>query len=107
MLVTLWDLLLGVCFFTPIYAGFQAAKQADAAFGGYVIAIAAGALIGCTCSSIMWTVGKISWTYGRNMRSKSLQKWFLRIAYFSSILWILLSTMLGAAWTPYVLRLLR
>jgi len=105
VLMTLWTLLLGVCFFTGVGAAFDTARQAHAGFAGYVIAIVAGVVLGGLCTLIMWRVGKFAWIYGRSLRSESRQKWCLGIGYLSSVIWITLSGVLGTILTPVLIRL--
>jgi len=44
--MTMWDILIGACFFAPITAAVQAAKASGAHGGGYVFSLMLGVVIG-------------------------------------------------------------
>jgi hypothetical protein len=57
-LVSLWDLLIAVCFVMPLAGGLAEAKLSKAGFGGYALVVAAGLALGLCFAWTMWTAGK-------------------------------------------------
>jgi phosphate/sulfate permease len=105
--MTLWNLLIGIVFFISIIGASDSAKQAGAGIGAYTIAISVGFVIGACCASAMWYTGKAVSKRGTKPHSPAVQTWCIRGLYFSSLLWLSLSALLGRWLTSELLHLSR
>jgi hypothetical protein len=102
--MTLWLLLILICFVMPIAGALTSAELARVGFGGYALAIVIGLAVGTGCAWTMWTVGGIA--VARTKRhSVSLQEWCARAAYFAAVLWIVVAGLLGGWVSSLLLRL--
>src|SRR5438046_6989201 len=108
-MVSLWDLLTGVCVTASVGCALASAKVAKVGFSGHALAIAVGIALGVLCAWAMRVVAKAivaelqrrpSWE-----DSVSLQKWFFRGLYLAAIVWIVFAGFLGGWLSLVVLRL--
>jgi hypothetical protein len=105
--MTLWNLLIGIVFFISIIGASDSARQAGAGFGAHTIAISVGTVVGACCASAMWYTGKAVSKSATNARSSAVQAWFIRGLYFSSLLWLSLSALLGRRLASELLHISR
>lgn len=105
--MTLWHLLLGMVFFISFFGAVDSAKQAGSSILAYVVAIIVGLVIGTCCASAMWYTGKAVSAKSNKPYPPAVQVWYIRGLYFSSLLWIFLSAVLGKWSTSELLRLVR
>jgi hypothetical protein len=103
-LVTLWHLLLSVCFFISFVGALDSAKLAKASYGGYALAIITGLAVGACCVSGMWYLGKIAVSRISTLEPGRLQRWSYRAVFFSAIFWIALAAILGRLLTSTLIR---
>ena len=103
--MTLWHLLVGICFGMPIPFALQSAGEAKVGFGGYALAITIGLAVGVSCAWTMWISGKTAGNRISKLDSESLKHWCFRALYASSIFWIFLSAVLGEWASSALLRL--
>ena len=92
--MTLWDLLIGVCFAMPVGGALASAKLAKAGFTGYVLAITTGLALGACFVWTMWTVGKAVRAYTKRQPVSSQERNY-RALYFGAMLWIVFGLFLG------------
>jgi hypothetical protein len=103
--VTIWDLLLGVVFFIAPLGALDSARRAGVGYRGYTLAIVSGVVIGGCCALAMWKLGRAVWTRSSKLQPESRRLWRFRALYFSAILWIFLSAILGKWIAMGLLRL--
>ena len=102
--MTLWDLLIAVCFAMPLASSIVTAKHSKMGFGGHALATAIGLALGVCCARTMWTVGdKVAARIKR--QSESRQEWYFRALYFTAVLWVAFAFCLGEWMSSLVLRL--
>jgi hypothetical protein len=99
--VTLWALLLALCFAMPIAGALAAAKSAKVGFGGYALAITVGVALGAFCAWTMHTVGAVVHAHTQG-ESVPLKERYARALYFAAMLWIILALFIGE-WVSLVL----
>ena len=102
--MTLWHLLVGMCFATPFVAAFDTATKAKAGLGGYALALALALVMGAGFGWLLWTTGG---AVGERIqqRSSSLQAWYFRALYFSAVVWIVVVGLVAQQTLSTVLRL--
>ena len=103
--MSLWDLLVSICFFIAPVGAVDSAKHAGSSFEAYGIAIVTGVGIGALCALGMWSAGRTAGTRILKLDSESLRQWSYRALYGSSIFWIFLSAVLGRSTSSSLLRL--
>jgi hypothetical protein len=106
-MVTLWQLLILICFAIPIGGALASAKLAMVGVGGYALAVTVGLAVGACCAWAMWTTHKIVVT---NLQrhpdwEHSMSEWYFRAFYFAKMLWIAVALFLGAWLSSLLLRL--
>jgi hypothetical protein len=106
-MVTLWQLLIFICFWMPIGGAIASARHAKVGPGGYALAMTVGLAVGACCAWTMWIMHK---AFATNLRQRpdwqhAMSKWYFRTFYFSKILWIGFALLLGAWLSSAVLRL--
>jgi hypothetical protein len=106
-MVALWHLLILICFVMPIGGALASAGLAGVGFGGYVLTIVVGLVVGVCCSWAMWFAHKIFVTkLQRHLDLEhSVSEWYFRAFYFSKIVWIGFALWLGAWLSSLLLRL--
>jgi hypothetical protein len=104
--VTLWQLLIGICFAFTVGTAVAPARMAGAGIRGYVLAVAAGIAVGASCSWIMWRMHKALMPKLLHSfeRSDPLANWYGRAFYVSKVLWIMLAGVLGFCLSAALLR---
>ena len=105
--MTLWQLLILLCFVMPIGGALGPAKVAKVGFVGYMLAIMVGLAVGASSAWMMWIMHKV---VSRNLQQRpdevqSVSEWYFRGFYLSKILWIVISSLLGAWLSSLLLRL--
>jgi hypothetical protein len=102
-MVTLWDLLIALCFAMPIGGALASAKLAKTGFVGYALSVAVGLVLGLLLAWIMRTVGKI--IAARIKQSpRSPEERYFRVLYFAAMLWIALGLFLGGWLSSVAMR---
>ena len=103
-MVSLWDLLLVICFAMPIGGALSSASIRKVGFGGYALAITLGLALGACCAWAMRTVGA---TVAAHIQRHpvSLHDRYFRALYFAAMLWIILTLFLGGWVSSALLRL--
>ena len=105
--MTLWQLLILICFGAGVGGALGEAGHAKAGFGGYALATTVGVVVGIGSAWTMWITHKIVVT--SLMRrpdwkdASSQQEWSLRALYFSKFVWIVFAGFLGW-WLSRLLR---
>jgi hypothetical protein len=98
-MVSLWDLLTGICFAASVGGALASAKIAKVGLGGHAVAIATGLALGVLCGWTMRFVSKaiVTKLQGRpnSDHAVSQQRWFFRGLYFAALLWIVFAGFLG------------
>jgi hypothetical protein len=107
-MVSLWDLLTGICFAASVGCALASAKIAKVGFGGYALAIAIGLALGLLCA---WTIRVVAKAIVAKLQRRpnwdqaaTLQRWFFRGLYFAALVWIVFSGFLGGQVSLAVLR---
>jgi hypothetical protein len=108
-MVSLWDLLTGICFAASVGGALASAKIAKVGFGGHAMAIAIGLALGLLCAWTMRVVAKRTVAKLRRRpnwdHAASLQRWFFRGLYSAALVWIVFAGFLGGQVSLAVLRL--
>jgi hypothetical protein len=105
--MTVWDLLVSMCFFIATVGSIHAAKAARVGASGYLMAILAGVVIGAGCAFAMWKYGGAIGRRASESTSESSKKWRFRLLYLSSVGWMAISGTLGAAFSAALLRIVQ
>jgi hypothetical protein len=105
-MVTLWHLLMAVCFVMPLAGALAGAKLSKAGFGGYALVVTVGLALGLCFAWTMWTVGKIVAAHTKG-KPVPAQEWYARALYFGAALWIPLGLFLGNWVSSAVLKLVQ
>jgi cation transport ATPase len=101
--MTLWDLLIGICFAVPIGGALESARSAKAGLCGYALAITVGIALGACCAWTMRTVGGTVYAHIERY-SESLQERYCRVLYFAAMVWIVIVVFLGKWVSSALLR---
>jgi hypothetical protein len=107
--MTLWGLMMALCFTMRVALALETAARAKVGFGGYALALTIGVALGVGCAWAMWAVGKIIYTHLQRPHwehREPLKEWLSRALYFAAILWILFAGILGAWVTSASLRII-
>jgi len=102
-MVSLWDLLLLLCFTMPIAGALLPAHSAKVGFNGYTVAIVVGVALGLGCSWSMRTIGK-KISVSTRPYSASRREGYFRALYFAGVLWIAFAFFLGTWASSAALR---
>jgi len=104
--VTMWQLLIGICFAFAVGTAVAPARIAGAGIGGYVLAVAAGVAVGASCSWIMWRMHRALMPKLLHSFERGDQRanWYGRGFYVSKVLWIILAGVLGFWLSAALLR---
>ena len=102
--MSLWDLLMGLCFAMPIAGGYASAKFVRAGFLGYLVVVTMGLALGFGCAYLMRQAGQI---VGNPRQGDSVppSEWQFRALYFAAMAWIVLSLFIGAWISSALLRI--
>jgi hypothetical protein len=108
-MVSLWDLLTGICFAASVGCALASARIAKVGFSGHALAIAVGVALGVLCA---WTLRVVARAIVAKLQrrpgwahSVSLQKWFFRGLYLAAMVWIVFAGFLGGWVSLAVLHL--
>lgn len=106
--MSLWDLLLAVCFGVGVVGALTAAKELGGGLGGYASALVVGSSIG---SFAVWALSKLATIVEApvsKVRSKSGREWSIGALYLIAILSIVfvdvLATRVTSGLIPIVMR---
>ena len=101
----LWTLLTLISSLTLIVSAVMTPKQANAALGGYALAVIVG-LVLAACN--LWALERVCASVdGRVHRaSRAQQEWFLGVLYLAAAAWALVSPLVGARLTSAVFELI-
>ena len=102
--MTLFHLLLAICFFAPLEGAVVSATLARARFGGYTIAIVAGLVLGFGCAWAMFRVGMMV-VAKLEFQPEQRKKWYAGAFLFSTLIWKVFSVFLGMWSSSTLLRL--
>ena len=94
--MTLFHLLLGICFSVPSFAALDLAKAARAGLAGYILAIAIALVMGFVLAWTLYASNKMVWMKTLD-RSSSFKEWCARGLYFAAVIWIFVAA-LAAQW---------
>lgn len=92
--MSLWDLLIAICFAMPIGGALASAKIAKVGFGGYSLSITMGLVVGVGCAWTMQTIGKTVVLHIRRHPESEHERYF-RTLYFAAMLWMVFALFLG------------
>jgi len=102
--MSLWNLLVGICFFIAVIGSAHSAGLAKVGFGARSVAVIFGVVVGACCAFAMSRTGEFVGHRVSRMSSESGRRWGFLLLYSSSVLWILSSAVLGK-WIGSVLLL--
>ena len=94
--MTLFHLLLGICFLMPTGAALDVAKAAKAGLAGYILAIAMALVMGFVFAWTLYASSKMIWMKTLE-RSSPFKEWCARGLYFAAVIWIFVAA-LAAQW---------
>lgn len=103
--MTLWDLLLAICFCVGVASALTAASGLGGGLGGYISALVAGSLIG---SYSVWMLSKLAAivnAYSSGAQSKFRKDWAAGTLYCFAILWVGFVGVLATQVTSGLVRL--
>jgi len=106
--MTLWDLLIAICFTIPIAGALSSAKHLNVGVGGYALAIIVGLALGISFAWTQWQAGKTLFRYVEHKRgrlSKSVREWCFRALYLAGVFWILVAGAVGGWASSVMMRL--
>jgi len=102
--MTIWDILLGICFVLPIGMAIRSAHAAHAGVIGYLLALVIAFIIGLSFAISMYSLREVVME-----RYKTAQRVVLNLilaaALIAQIIWIIVATISGLATTSSILRL--
>lgn len=104
--MSLWNLLVGICFFIAIFGSTHNSALATNGLGGRSAALLVGVVVGASCALLMSKTGELLGSRVSRMASESKRRWAFRLLYASSLVWILCSAVLGKSLTSLLLLLL-
>jgi len=86
--MTLWQLLIAICFATPVMGMIALGKKADLSPSAWVAAMGTAAAVGFGCAFVMWFSGR---TLARRSQTYSVTQevWISRGLYAGGVLWML------------------
>jgi hypothetical protein len=104
--MTLWSLLIAMCFVMPLSCTLASAKLLRVGLRGYAFSVFIGLLLGFGCAWIMHKVGSL--VYARLKKSDvSVQERYFRMLYFGAMVWIVFALFLGAWVTSPLLHVFK
>ena len=86
--MTLWQLLMAMCFATPIMGMIASAQKANLRPLSWVIAVAAAAAVGLACALVIWASGRMLAQRVHAYTAKQ-ELWMSRGLYLGGVLWML------------------
>ena len=101
----LWDLVMAVCFLTPIGPTWLGADISKAGFAGHALAVLVGLLLGTSCCYAMYGAARLVESRRRRLPDPTQERYF-RALYFAAALWMTLAWFLGFRASLGVIRLL-
>ena len=113
-MVSLWDLLTGICFAASVGCALASAKIAKVGFSGHALAIAVGVALGVLLARTMRVVAKAivaklqrrpGWEHSVSLQKWFLREWFLRGLYLAAMVWIVFAGFLVGWVSSAVLHL--
>jgi len=105
VMVSIWHILVGICFLGGVGGAALSAKLARLGFGGYAVAVIIGLAVGLSFAWVMWTaVRSIGMRSRSGSESKPLQSWYLAALYLAAVPWIFLAGFIGQSVSSAVLR---
>lgn len=101
--MTIWVVLLGCCFLTPIFLALQMARTAHAGFGGYAVSLIVAMVIGASCTALMmWVHNRVVWrSEGRSVTSQNV---ILLSAFVAEVVWVGVVAIFGWLATAVVIH---
>jgi len=102
--MTLWHLLVGLCFVMPIGFALQSANASGLGTSGYIYSGALGLLVGLLFAWVMWVFGKAIWTR-TGESTPPRRSLYMITTLFAAIGWIALSGMCGEWMSSSMLRI--
>ena len=101
--MTIWVVLLGCCFLTPIFLALMIARTAQAGFGVYAVSLIIATVIGASCTALMMSVhNRLVWrSEGRSVTSQNL---ILLSAFVAEVVWVGVVAILGRWATAVVIH---
>ncbi len=86
--MTLWQLLMAICFATPIMGMIASAQKANLQPLAWVIAIASAVVVGLASALVMWASGRML-ARRVHVYSSRQEVWMSRGLYLGGVLWML------------------
>jgi hypothetical protein len=103
--MTIWHLIISMCFSMSVAGAFVSAKLAKVGPGGWMLAMCVGSVIGICCAATMYYGNKILWTYGQRKPHPN-HSLYAMAAYLAVIPWWLVTCLLGRWGSSIALRLI-
>jgi hypothetical protein len=104
--VTLWQLLIGVCFATTVGGAVGSARAVNAAATGYGVAITIVVAIGTVFSWAMWKRPKAVVPRVLRLDERDpISDWCFRAFYASTFIWIAFALLVGSWLSSLAVRL--
>ena len=103
--MTIWHLIICMCFSMPIAGAAVSAKLARVGLGGWVLALCVGSVIGVCFGAAMWYGMRAIWNYSqRNLPSG--QNRYVVAAYLAVIPLLFVAGLIGLWISSAILRLI-
>ncbi|SRR6266545_1600318 len=88
--MTLWDLLLGICFCVGVVSASLTAKDLGGGFSGYALALVTGSAIGFCSVWMLSRLAAIVEAQVSKASSKVRKEWSAGTLYLFAIFWVVL-----------------
>jgi hypothetical protein len=102
--MTLWNVLLAMCFFSPFCGAVVEANFHNAGLRGYTIAAALGIPFGVGFAWAMWATSRKVTQIAAGLTSQSKKEWLFRALLAAEILWKALGFIVGLVLYPSLMR---
>ena len=104
--MTLWSLLVALCFVMPLSGALASAKLLRVGLRGYAFSVLVGLLLGIGCAWIMQRVGSLFYARLKHCGVFSQERYF-RLLYLGALVWIAFALFLGNWVTSPLLRVFK
>lgn len=104
--VTLWQLLIAICFATPVMGMIASATKEAFSALAWVGAIGTAAIVGLGCALVMWITGRA--VFRRvHFYSAAQEAWIFRALYLGGFVWMLIVGAFSVWLSSAMVRLMR
>jgi hypothetical protein len=102
--MTLWNVLLAMCFFSPFCGAAVEANYHHAGLRGYLIAVGLGIPLGAVFAWGMWIAGGKVTQSAAALITHSKKEWLFRALLAVDVLWIALGLTAGLVLYSFVMK---